>query len=354
MISRLLFALVMLGNLLFAAEMFQSVKPEEATLVGKGEDREYCPNCGMNLVKFYKTNHIYKGKQYCSMHCLYEATKGQIPNEVQVVDTKNLNLIDALKAYYVVGSSVKGTMSRNSKYAFASLEDAKGFQTANGGEIMDFAKAYATAGKDFEGDRKMIKAKRESGAYEKGQKLYKSKCPKINAKSFETIALLKASLKSSCALSDDGELQAVALYLWDAPKNVGAAKAKKAKFERIEVPKNARCPICGMFVAKYPQWVAMIEAQDQNLYFDGVKDMMKYYFKNDKKFDKLFVSDYYKLHKISAKEAFFVIGSDVFGPMGDELVPFASEAEAQNFAKDHAGKRILTFDEIDENVLVGL
>lgn len=352
MFSRLFFALAIFGNLLFAGEVFQSVKPEEATLIGTGEDREYCPNCGMGLVKFYKTNHLYKGKQYCSMHCLYEATKGQMPDKVQVTDTKNLNLIDVLKAYYVVGSSAKGTMTKNSKYAFASIEDAKEFQATNGGEIMNFAKAYEVAGVDFENDKKMIKARRENGAYEKGQKLYKSRCQKINAKSFETISLLKANLKGSCDLSNDGELQAVALYLWDAPKDVVAAK--KVKPKRIEVPKNARCPICGMFVAKYPQWVAMLETEDQNFYFDGVKDMMRYYFKNNKKFDKLFVSDYYKLHKTPAKEAFFVMGSNVLGPMGDELVPFANEAEAQNFARDHAGKRVLKFDEIDESILKGL
>ena len=79
--------------------------------------------------------------------------------------------------------------------------------------------------------------------------------------------------------------------------------------------------------------------------------MMKYYFKNGKKFDKLFVSDYYKLRKIPAKEAFFVVGSDVFGPMGEEFVPFESEDGALNFAKDHGGKKLLKFDEIEESML---
>ena len=55
MFVRLVFASAVLCNLLFAAEMFQSVRPEQATLVGTGEDREYCPNCGMNLIKFYKS-----------------------------------------------------------------------------------------------------------------------------------------------------------------------------------------------------------------------------------------------------------------------------------------------------------
>ena len=111
-----------------ANPMFQSVDPSKATLVGSGEGKEYCAVCGMNLVKFYKTNHVVNGKQVASLHCLYEITGGKIPSDAQVVDTKNLNLIDVNKAFYVVGSKVKGTMTRNSKYAFSTEADAKEFQ----------------------------------------------------------------------------------------------------------------------------------------------------------------------------------------------------------------------------------
>ena len=40
-----------------------------------------------------------------------------------------------------------------------------------------------------------------------------------------------------------------------------------------------KCPVCGMFVAKYPDFVARISFKDGSYaFFDGVKDMMKYYF----------------------------------------------------------------------------
>lgn len=355
MILRFTLAIALIFGIGFAhqMQMFQSVDPEQATLVGSGKEREYCPNCGMNLVKFHKTNHVHKDKQYCSIHCMYESTKGQIPTEAKVMDTKNIKFIDALKAFYVVGSSVKGTMTMNSKYAFENESDAKAFQAKNGGEILNFEQAYAAAGRDFEADNKMLKTKRESGAYPKGKEIYESRCQKVNVKDFDSIALLKANLKTVCKESNDGDLQAVALYLWDAPSII-KSEVKKTKPEKIVVPEGARCPICGMFVAKNPQWAAMIDDGAEGLYFDGVKDMMKYYFKNNKKFDKMFVSDYYKLHKTDARSAFYVIGSDVYGPMGEELIPFASEAQAQTFAKDHAGKRILKFDEIDESIIKGL
>jgi len=100
MILRSILGSALLATILFGASaneqivkmkpMFQSVDPSKATLVGNGEGKEYCAVCGMNLVKFYKTNHVYNGKQVASLHCLYELTEGKIPSDAQVVDTKNL------------------------------------------------------------------------------------------------------------------------------------------------------------------------------------------------------------------------------------------------------------------------
>ena len=37
------------------------------------------------------------------------------------------------------------------------------------------------------------------------------------------------------------------------------------------------CPVCGMFVAKYPQWIATVLYQDGHAdHFDGPKDLCKY------------------------------------------------------------------------------
>ena len=49
-----------------------------------------------------------------------------------------------------------------------------------------------------------------------------------------------------------------------------------------------------------------------------------------------------------------MFGSNVLGPMGDELIPFDSESAAKTFAKDHGGKSVLKFDEIQESVIEGL
>jgi copper chaperone NosL len=60
----------------------------------------------------------------------------------------------------------------------------------------------------------------------------------------------------------------------------------------------------------------------------------------------IWVKDYYSLKWTNAKEAFYVSGSDVYGPMGHEFVPFASKAAAESFMSDHKGKEMYAFSEI--------
>ena len=154
-----IFAGLLIAGLVWGAElsasmkMFQSVDEKDATLVQKGKEKRYCARCGMDLVMFYKTSHAAEHKdvkfQYCSIHCLAEHMSQEELNDIKVVDTVSLKLIDAKKAYYVVGSKVRGTMSRVSKYAFLNENDAKDFQAKNGGEIMDFDAALKKAQEDF-------------------------------------------------------------------------------------------------------------------------------------------------------------------------------------------------------------
>lgn len=122
-----------------------------------------------------------------------------------------------------------------------------------------------------------------------------------------------------------------------------------------QVDKNEKCPVCGMFVAKYEQWLAQIVVEDHKpLVFDGVKDMMAYYFNSegygggsDLTAAEIWVRNYYTLDYIDGRKAFYVLGSEVLGPMGDELVPFSSLKEAENFKADHNGTAILLFDQIE-------
>lgn len=123
------------------------------------------------------------------------------------------------------------------------------------------------------------------------------------------------------------------------------------------------CPVCGMFVAKYPEWVAAALYKDGHAhYFDGAKDLFKFLLQLDRyapghrtqDMAAVAVTDYYSVKSIDARQAFYVIGSDVLGPMGHELVAHAKMADAESFLQDHKGKRILGFDEVTMALLDAL
>ena len=68
-----------------------------------------------------------------------------------------------------------------------------------------------------------------------------------------------------------------------------------------------KCPVCGMFVAKYPDFLAQILYRDGSwVFFDGAKDMFKYYFdirryhpsRNLSDIEAVYVTDYYNLSPI--------------------------------------------------------
>lgn len=123
------------------------------------------------------------------------------------------------------------------------------------------------------------------------------------------------------------------------------------------------CPVCGMFPERYPDWIATVLYEDgQADHFDGAKDMFKYLLDMEKfakgrsrdQIAKIGVTDYYATERIDATKALYVIGSDVLGPMGHDLIPHPDEYDAKEFSRDHLGRRTLTFDEITMDLLLAL
>ncbi len=131
----------------------------------------------------------------------------------------------------------------------------------------------------------------------------------------------------------------------------------------VTATKTEKCPVCGMFVARYPDFLAqIIFTDDSHALFDGAKDLFKYFFavkkynatKDQSDIASIYVTDYYSMEPIDGRTAWYVIGSDVFGPMGRELMPFQHEADAKAFMKDHSGKKLLRFDEVTPDIIKGL
>lgn len=131
--------------------------------------------------------------------------------------------------------------------------------------------------------------------------------------------------------------------------------AGAAEVKPVEIKKSDKCQVCGMLVSVYPNWVSQIVFADGTYAaFDGPKDMFKYYlnlgkFNPSKKQSDIagvFVTEYYSVKIMDARNVVFVKGSDVDGPMGKELVPVESADKAKTFMKDHKGRKVLKFGEI--------
>ena len=121
-----------------------------------------------------------------------------------------------------------------------------------------------------------------------------------------------------------------------------------------------KCPVCGMFVAKYPDFLARVAFADGGqVFFDGAKDMFRYLLdpgryqpqRQGQEIVAVQVTDYYELSATDGRRAWYVVGSDILGPMGHELIPFAGEQAAREFMRDHAGRRLLRFDEVTAELL---
>lgn len=124
-----------------------------------------------------------------------------------------------------------------------------------------------------------------------------------------------------------------------------------------------KCPVCGMFVARYPYWAGEVIFKDGTYAaFDGPKDLFKYLRdlkqyaagKEGRDIAAVYVTDYYSIRPIDGRSAFYVTGSDILGPMGRELVPFGREVDAREFLKDHKGRKVLRFGEVTGDELKSL
>lgn len=118
------------------------------------------------------------------------------------------------------------------------------------------------------------------------------------------------------------------------------------------------CPICGMHVVPGNPRAAKATLRDGSVrVFCSTRCLLSWWVKmlqpesqgnvpgRDAVVEML-VSDHYRHQPIQARQALYVVGSDVVGPMGPGFVPVASPEDAANLIKDHGG-RTVAFDQID-------
>jgi len=263
------------------------MQPEKFT------DYPVCENCGMNRNMWGRTRHVFsnsEGTHYtCSIHCLADlsAKTEETPQNVMVaLYTDPSTEIRAEKAVYVVGSTAPGTMTMNSKLAFAGEAAAKAFSEANGGELKTFEQARVIAEQELPIARKSIADKRlKTGKtvipYEKDQcqvcGMYPARFPDFRSQIYTMDNKTVHFCSTSCLVK----------YL-----------ANPSRYQN-SVPK-----IMMTWVTVYPE-----QTFD---YADGL---------------------------------FYVVGSKVMGSMGPEALPFREKSAAEAFVKENGGE-VLRFRQI--------
>ncbi len=141
-------------------------------LWAQGEDVKQmpaCKYCGMNREQFAHSRVFIEYDDgtavgTCSIHCAAVELALQIdktPKVIMVGDHGSKSLTDAEKAFWVMGGSKMGVMTKRAKWAFEKKEDAEKFIKENGGELSTFDGVIKAAYEDMYGDTKMIRERRK-------------------------------------------------------------------------------------------------------------------------------------------------------------------------------------------------
>jgi hypothetical protein len=118
--------------------------------------------------------------------------------------------------------------------------------------------------------------------------------------------------------------------------------------------REARCQNCGMRIDPASPWRSdVVEGQNAaTTSFDSPKCALQA-LQSGKAKGSLRVQEYYERRWRDASELRFVIGGDVVGPMGPDLVPVDPSRQTK-FIQDHGADRALKLSEVTPEILAGL
>jgi copper chaperone NosL len=115
--------------------------------------------------------------------------------------------------------------------------------------------------------------------------------------------------------------------------------------------KTERCKHCGMKIDPASAWRTDLVGEDGKITaFDTPRCALTSWRSGATPAKSVRVQEYYDQKTRDGSEVRFVIGGDVLGPMGADLVP-VDPAKASKFIQDHAADRALKLDEVTTQVL---
>ena len=130
----------------------------------------FCNHCGMDRDQLAHSRMVMvyddgTSVGTCSIHCVaieLILNLDKIPRYLHVGDYNSKKLIDAEKAFWVIGGKKPGVMTKKAKWAFENKADAEKFISENGGSLSTFDKAMKATYEDMYADTKMKLEKREA------------------------------------------------------------------------------------------------------------------------------------------------------------------------------------------------
>jgi len=125
---------------------------------------------------------------------------------------------------------------------------------------------------------------------------------------------------------------------------------------QMQIDDGDRCPVCAMLPARNPRFAAAIQRDDgRAYYFCSAGCMLRAWLHPETLLgvgrDRLrlpLANDYFSGQPIDARQALWISGSDVIGPMGPALVPLAVEAHVAGFRRRHGGRQVFRLEELND------
>ena len=154
---------------LFAVALSLALAPLAAVAADADiEKHKACKFCGMdrekwNMSRVYLEYDDGSTEGTCSVHCAavdLALNLDKAPKTIWVADYGTKQLVDAEKAFWVLGGKKQGVMTKRAKWAFADKAAAEAFVKENEGALGSFDDAIKGSYQDMYEDTKMIRERR--------------------------------------------------------------------------------------------------------------------------------------------------------------------------------------------------
>ncbi len=137
----------------------------------------------------------------------------------------------------------------------------------------------------------------------------------------------------------------------------GCSETVPRKAFAIEVHKE--CPLCGMIPARYPQFHCQMVLQNGDyVAFDSAAGLLTFLLFPDKtglssgEVESVYFKDYVTETWIHSDQTYFVIGSEIMGPMGIEFLAVDSQEKAQSLMNQEKGELTVSYNQINRQFMV--